>query len=358
MNEIGAQIDLSHPSDRVWQALTNPQLLTRWFTETEVVTEAPRRLLLHTAGLPGFHAAVDAEVTERRAPELLVLHCQEGDRRTRLTCAVTPTPEGCRLSVQETMEHGAWPAEDRDSRERYYQQTLTGRLPAILDWLAFQQVDLRRGEGRPTTELPVIGAAPAPTDRRRRPVLVAALAGAVLATGAVVWALLPDAPDPAAGPDPLPPPPTAATTGSPALRATPSTRPTPTAASSAARPSRTPTAAPSRTPTSVAPATTAMTARYQTTATRLFGYTGQVVLDNPAGPAAKDWTLVVTLAERGTLTSANGADWRQDGQTVTFTGSPVPAGRSQTITFDVRDTDPRTKAPESCTIGDDPCAGL
>ncbi|MEU5941029.1 SRPBCC domain-containing protein [Micromonospora sp. NPDC047548] len=360
MIEIGAQVDLSHPSDRVWHALTNPHLLSRWFTEAEVATQAPKRLLLHTAGLPGFHAAVNAEVTDRRAPELLVLHCQEGDRRTRLTCAVTPTPEGCRLSVQETMEHGAWPAEDRDSRERYYQQTLTGRLPALLDWLAFQQVDLRRGEDPPTAELPAIAAghAPAPTGHRRRQVLVAALTGTALATGAAVWALLPDDPDRAAGPDPLPAPPTAAATVSPAPRATPSSRATPTAAASTARPSRTPTATPSRTPTPVAPATSAVTARYQTTGTRIFGYSGEVVLDNPAGPAAKDWTVVVTLSEGGTVASASGAKWRQDGQAVTFTGPPVPAGRSQTITFDVRDPDPLTKAPEGCTIGDDPCTGL
>ncbi len=59
------------------------------------------RLLLYTAGLPGFDAAVDAEVTERREPELLAMRCDEAGRRTRLTCAVTPTAEGCRLSVRE-----------------------------------------------------------------------------------------------------------------------------------------------------------------------------------------------------------------------------------------------------------------
>ncbi|MDH6464846.1 uncharacterized protein YndB with AHSA1/START domain [Micromonospora sp. A200] len=362
MIEISAQVDLSHPSDRVWQALTNPELLSRWFTETETVTQAPQRLLLHTAGLPGFHAAVDAEVTDQRAPELLVLQCQEGDRRTQLTCTITRTAEGCRLSVQETMEHGSWPAEDRDHRERYYQQTLTGRLPAILDWLAFQQVDLRRGEDPPTAELPAIaltGRVPAPADRRRRLAIVAAVTAATLATGAALWALLPGDADHTAAPAPLPPPPTAgATNDSAAPRTTRSSRPSSAAARSTPRPSRTPTATPSRTPTSAAPSAATMTARYETTATRLFGYTGQVVLDNPDGPAAKSWTLVVTLAEDGTITNAQGANWQQDGQAVTFTGAPVPAGQSQTITFDVRNPDPRTKAPEGCTIDGTPCTGL
>lgn len=362
MIEISAQVDLSHPRDRVWHALTTPQLLTRWFTETETVSESPQRLLLHTAALPGFHAALEAEVTEHRAPELLVLHCQEGDRRTRLTCEITTTADGSRLSVQESMEHGTWPAEDRDRRERYYQQTLTGRLPAILDWLAFQQVNLRHGEDRPTTELPaiaILGDAPAPTGRRRRRMLVAALTGTALATGAAVWALLPADPDHTAAPGPLPAAPTAATTAATAPGTTTSPRRTPTTATRTKRPSRTPSATPSRTPTTTTTAPTAtIAARYETTNTRLFGYTGQVVLDNPDGPTAKGWTLLVTLAEGGTVTSADGATWQQDGQAVTFTGAPVPAGRAHTVTFDVRDPDPLTKEPDGCTIDDAPCAGL
>ncbi|MGK5445584.1 cellulose binding domain-containing protein, partial [Micromonospora sp. URMC 105] len=122
---------------------------------------------------------------------------------------------------------------------------------------------------------------------------------------------------------------------------------------------RTPSATPSRTPTTTTAAPTpAVAARYETTATRLFGYTGQVVLDNPAGAAAKDWTLVVTLAEGGTVTTADGATWQQDGQTVTFTGAPVPAGGSHTVSFTVRDPDTLTKAPEGCTVNDTPCSGL
>ncbi|MGK5445813.1 SRPBCC family protein, partial [Micromonospora sp. URMC 105] len=233
MIEISAQVDLSHPRDRVWHALTTPQLLTRWFTETETVSQTPRRLLLHTAALPGFHAALEVEVAEHRAPELLVLHCQEGDRRTRLTCEITSTADGSRLSVQESMEHGTWPAEDRERRERYYHQTLTGRLPAILDWLAFQQVNLRHGEDRPTTELPVIailGDVPAPARRRRRLVLVAALTGTALATGAAVWALLPGDADHTAGPGPMPAPPTAAASVATAHGTTTSPRRTPTTA--------------------------------------------------------------------------------------------------------------------------------
>ncbi|MFG3423519.1 SRPBCC domain-containing protein [Micromonospora sp. NPDC049460] len=360
MSEIGTEVDLFHPAERVWHALTDREVLARWFAEVETKTGTRNRLLLRTAGLPGFDAAVDAEVTERQEPELIALRCLEGGRRSRLTCAVTATAEGCRLSVREVLEHGVWADEQRERREECYRQALTNRLPAILDWLAFQQVDLRRGEAGMTAEMPVTEAfddEPAPAGRRSRPLLVAGLAGAALAAGVAVWAVLPTEPDRAAAPAPAPVP-TATTTPSGSPRSTASARPTRTATPDATRPSRTPTARPSRTPTSAAPSGPAVTARYETVSTRLFGYTGEVVVDNSGGAAAKDWTVVVTLAEGGTVSDASGADWRQDGRSVTFTGPPVKAGQSRTFTFEVRDSDPRARAPEGCAVGGNPCAGL
>ncbi|MGK5522796.1 SRPBCC family protein [Micromonospora sp. URMC 107] len=364
MTEIDVQVDLFHPADRVWHALTDRALLARWFTEVEPMAGARGRLLLFTAGLPGFDAAVDAEVTDRREPELIALRCLEGGRRSRLTCAVVLTAEGCRLSVREVLEHGSWSDEQRERREESYRQALTGRLPAILDWLAFRQVDLRRGEAGMTAEMPVteaVGDEPAPVGRHRWPLLVAGLAGVVLAAGAAVWAVLPAEPDPVAGPVPATSP-TATTTASRTARPTPSARPTRSATPTPSRPSRTPSATPSatpsRTPTSSAPSAPAATARYETVSTRLFGYTGEVVVDNPGSAAVNGWRVVVTLAEGGTLTDVSGAEWRQDGQVVTFTGPPVPAGRSRTFTFAVRDVDQLTRAPEDCSLGDDPCAGL
>ncbi|MGC4789408.1 SRPBCC family protein [Micromonospora sp. DT178] len=363
MIEIDVQVDLFHPADRVWHALTDRALLARWFTEVEPMAGSRGRLLLFTAGLPGFDAAVDAEVTDRREPELIALRCLEGGRRSRLACAVAPTAEGCRLSVREVLEHGSWSEEQREHREESYQQALTGRLPAILDWLAFRQVDLRRGEAGMTAEMPVaevVGDEPAPAGRRR-PLLVAGLAGVALVAGAAVWAVLPAEPDPVAGPVATPSP-TAAATPSRTPRATPSARPTRSATPTPSRPSRTPSASPSttpsRTPTSNAPSAPAMTARYETVSTRLLGYTGEVVVDNPGSTVVNGWAVVVTLAEGGTLTDVSGADWRRDGQVVTFTGPPVPAGRSRTFTFAVRDVDQLTRAPEDCSLGDDPCAGL
>lgn len=354
MTEIDAQVDLSHPADRVWRALTEPALLARWFADAEV--PASGGVLLRTAGLPGFEATVEVEVIDRRPPELLVLGCLEDGRRTRLTCTLTSTVEGCRVAVRESLEQGDWPADQAASREEYYQQALSGRLQALLDWLAFQQVDLRRGRPAPTAELPLVPVVRPASAARRRAAIAGVLTAAVLATGGVVWAFAPGEPEPSAAPPPAAPP-TATVDETPALSATGSARPTRGAVRASASPSRTPTTRTPPTPTAVTSPAAVLAVRYRTVSTRLLGYTGEVVLENSGRASAKGWSVVVTLAEGGTVANADGADWRQDGRTVTFTGGPVAAGKSRTFTFDVRDAS-LAKAPEGCTVGSTPCAGL
>ncbi|MFI9639340.1 SRPBCC family protein [Micromonospora sp. NPDC051925] len=360
MIEIGTQIDLPHPADRVWRAVTDPKLLARWFAEAETIPGRPGRWRVRTAALPGFDGDADVEGVDRREPELIVVRCHEAARRTLLTCTITPTGEGCRVSVRETVEHGDWPTEQGARREECYRQALAGRLPALLDWLAFQQVDLRRDTAAPTAVLPValLAGTGRPPLRRRPTWLVVGLGGAALALGLTGWVLLPGAPPTDTGSSPVSPParPTA-DVRSPS-RSAATVRPTSTPAPRSSRPSRSPSATPSRTPSPTPSASGPLDARYETVSTRVFGYTGKVVVDNPGQTSASGWTVVVTLPRGSTAAEVSGADWRQDGQSVTFTGPAVPAGGSQAIRFDVRTADPVTKAPEGCTVDKRPCAGL
>ncbi|SCF05256.1 Uncharacterized conserved protein YndB, AHSA1/START domain [Micromonospora matsumotoense] len=359
MIEIGTQIDLPHPADRVWRAMTDPELLGRWFAETEPIPDGPGRWRVRTAGLPGFETDVEVEVVDRREPELIVVRCHEGADRSLLTCAVTPTTVGCRVLIRETVEHGDWPAERGTRREECYRQSLAGRLPALLDWLAFQQVDLRRDSAAPTAVLPVALIADLdrrPT-RRRTTWVVAGSGAAALTLGLAGWALLPGGPPAETAADPVPPPARSAVAPDP-TRSAVTPRPTPTTTPSSARPSRTPSPTPSRTPSASPSAPDPVGARYETVSTRVFGYTGEVVVDNPGGTPASGWTVVVTLPRGNSAAEVTGADWRQDGQSVTFTGPAVPAGGAQAIRFDVRTADPVTKTPQGCTVDERPCAGL
>ncbi|MET7968804.1 SRPBCC domain-containing protein [Micromonospora sp. NPDC005305] len=354
MIEIATEVDLFHPPGRIWRALTEQALLAKWFAGSESLGD---RTLLRTGGLPGYDADTEVEVVELRAPERLVLRCREGDRSTRLACDLAPLGHGSRLSVREVLEEGDW---DADRRAEQHQRAVTGRLPAILDWLAFQEVDLRRAEGGLTAELPVVRPDEGRGRTRRRLVLLVAGVLAVLgvAAGATVWATRPAPRTPAALPASTPASPLARpSTSSAPPRATPS-RPTPSATRRSVAPSATAGTSPTRTASPSARPAARLAASYETVSDRVFGYRGQVVVSNP-GPAAKpDWTVTVTLGDDATVSSVNGAEAKQDGAVVTFTGAAVPAGGSTTIRFDVRDPDLAANEPEGCTVDGAACAGL
>ncbi|MEU9828825.1 SRPBCC domain-containing protein [Micromonospora chersina] len=352
MIEIATEVDLFHPPARIWRALTERELLAKWFAGSESLGD---RTLLRTAALSGYDADTEVEVVELRAPERLVLRCREADRSTRLACDIVATGHGSRLSVREVLEEGDW---DADRRAEQHQAAVTGRLPAILDWIAFQQVDLRRAEGGLTAELPVVGLLGDAGSRagRRRAVLV----GAVLvvlgaAAGVTVWATRPAPPAPAAPPPSAPLVMPSVSSGAPTP--TPS-RATPSATRRSVAPDPTPSASPTRTPSPSPSPAAPLTASYETVSDRVFGYRGQVVLSNP-GPAARSgWTVTVTLGDDATVGTVNGAEAKQDGAVVTFTGAAVPAGGSATIRFDVRDPDLTATRPEGCTVDGAACAGL
>ncbi|MEU0153710.1 SRPBCC domain-containing protein [Micromonospora fulviviridis] len=353
MIEIATEVDLFHPPARIWRALTERELLAKWFAGSESLGD---RTLLRTAGLPGYDADTEVEVVELRAPERLVLRCREADRSTRLACDIVATGHGSRLSVREVLEQGDW---DADRRAEQHQQAVTGRLPAILDWLAFQQVDLRRAEGGLTAELPVVRLLGDVRSRagRRRAVLVAGVLTVLGATaGATVWATRP-APPPAPAAPPTSTPLVAPSASSGPPKATPS-RATPSATRRSVAPDPTPSASPTRTPSPSPSPAAPLTGSYQTVSDRVFGYRGQVMLSNP-GPAARSgWTVTVTLGDGATVGTVNGAEAKQDGAVVTFTGAAVPAGGSATIRFDVRDPDVTATEPEGCTVDGAACAGL
>ncbi|WP_174537206.1 SRPBCC domain-containing protein [Micromonospora chalcea] len=350
MIEIVTEVDLFHPPARTWRALTERALLAKWFADSAPGSD---RWILATAALPGYDDDTEVETVELRAPHRLVVRCRETDRATRLACDLAPTAHGTRLSVREVLEEGDW---DAEARAEQHEQAVTGRLPAILDWLAFQNVDLRRAEGGLTAELPVVrllGDEPRRPGRRRA--LLAAGAVTLLATaaGATMWATGDDPPAPAA------PAPTTSlvmpSAATPSARPT-TARPTPSASRRSVSPSPTPSPTRSRTPSPPPSAVSApLSATYETVNDRIFGYRGEVVLRNPGPSPRPGWTVTVTLHDGATVGSVSGAEATQNGAVVTFTGDALPAGGSTVIRFDVRDPDPQHDAPAGCAADNTPC---
>lgn len=376
MTDIRTEIELRHPVRRVWRALTDHQLLAQWLGTTDLRPEQGAQFHLRPVDLPGLDDEIDGEVVELEEPHRLVLRWREQDVPTLVSYELTTNEQGCRLALRQTVPDERWTTERRRQRQQGYEQLLTGPLPAVLDWLAFREVDFTAASTATHA-----GAAEAATDaaaigeprRHRRGLVAGLITAAILAGTAMVVLAVSRAPgeqadtvaasptssgsDPAgASPAVLPP----AAGGVPARAGAPQATASPSG--SPASPSGQPTATaaspgpPNRTGAAV-PGQASLAARYSQLATGLLGYTGEIVLANSGTVVAAQWTVTVVLHGGASISDVTGASHQQEGRTVTFTGEPVPAGGSARFTFRVNAA-LSERQPESCVAGDRPCAGL
>jgi Cellulose binding domain len=108
-----------------------------------------------------------------------------------------------------------------------------------------------------------------------------------------------------------------------------------------------------------APARAPLRATYTTLITRgpqgAKGYDGQVTITNPGGTPAT-WTVTITVYPGQQVTYASGAAYRQDGTTVTFTGTaPVPALGSVKFRYGVDSKVLDPPGPVACDINGRQC---
>jgi uncharacterized protein YndB with AHSA1/START domain len=101
--------ELPHRPERVWHALTNPALLSRWFMECDRdLASLPigGRFTLTDPNAKGWSGILDGELLERVAPERLVYRTAEraGTSTTTLTWTLTSTEGGTRLHLH----HAGW----------------------------------------------------------------------------------------------------------------------------------------------------------------------------------------------------------------------------------------------------------
>lgn len=67
--DIVVDCDLDHPPEKVWRALTEPELLAAWLLPNDIQAEEGRRFTLR--GAPGSDKPVDCEVLAAEPPRLL-----------------------------------------------------------------------------------------------------------------------------------------------------------------------------------------------------------------------------------------------------------------------------------------------
>ena len=125
-----------HPRERVWRALTDPELLGRWLMPNDFSPEVGHGFTFRTDPGPGFDGIVHCVVTEVDEPSSIAYSWKGGPVDTLVRIELHVHQDGTRLVVSQTGFKGpkAWLV------ARMLQigcKTIYGkRLPAVLDDLA------------------------------------------------------------------------------------------------------------------------------------------------------------------------------------------------------------------------------
>lgn len=348
-------VDLSHPQDQVWRALTESGPLNEWFQpltgwpETGA-TEGTVGHVFPTGELHSF-APFELELIDLRPPHRLTFRWRGEDFHSEATWEITPIGRGCRLSLRQTGFLGSQEALRRAELFDGYQLMLTQRLPAALDRLAGVSARVA------APPMPQAAHGPLGTENRLRWLsLAGALALVVLcASAAAVWIN---------GSETIP------VIGANGIGlgsgkqpgTTEPTRPSATASPLVPTPTLTPSRLPSPSGYPVAAVSgVPLDATYRTIALLgLGGFDTEVTVHNPAGIAHNGWTVVLTMPadNEAQNRSPDAVNLQQNGQTVTLTPVDAHLAGNGTVTFVIRFPALLAlgKSITACTIDDRPCS--
>ena len=97
------EVELHHPPEKVWRALTDPVLLAEWLLPVvELRLERGAAFTFKAPPQPGWDGLVSCRFTEIEAHRKLSYTWVVGDMDTVVTFTLTPTAAGTRLSLVQS----------------------------------------------------------------------------------------------------------------------------------------------------------------------------------------------------------------------------------------------------------------
>jgi uncharacterized protein YndB with AHSA1/START domain len=129
---ISFEFDLRHPPEKVWRALTRPELLAEWLLPVfDFKPETGAAFRFKTQPHPGWDGSVNCRVLEVEALRTLRYAWVVGDMLdTVVTFTLTPTPSGTRLSL---VQSGFKPDQKQNfGGARYGWKMMGGKLVDLL----------------------------------------------------------------------------------------------------------------------------------------------------------------------------------------------------------------------------------
>jgi uncharacterized protein YndB with AHSA1/START domain len=130
---ITFEIDLHHPPEKVWRALTHPELLAQWLLPVvgdELKLEPGVEFTLKTQPYPGWDGIVDCRLIEIEPHRKLSYAWTVPFLDTVVTFTLTPTPAGTHLSL---VQSGFEPDQKQNwGGARYGWKMMGGKLEELL----------------------------------------------------------------------------------------------------------------------------------------------------------------------------------------------------------------------------------
>lgn len=108
MHTIIVQKELRHRPEKVWRALTDPNLVGQWLLENDLQPTVGRKFSFRREPLPNWNGIVECEVLESEPPRRLSYTWTVAGAdpaqglRTIVTWTLTPTPSGTRLRMEHS----------------------------------------------------------------------------------------------------------------------------------------------------------------------------------------------------------------------------------------------------------------
>jgi uncharacterized protein YndB with AHSA1/START domain len=138
---IVVEYDLPRPPEKVWRALTEPELLAAWLMPNDIRPTVGHRFTFRAQPIGGWDGVVQCEVLEAQPYERLVYSWRGGGDApamrldTRVTWTLAPTASGTRLRL----EHSGFTAANAfafDSMSKGWRGKLAERIRQVLEQAA------------------------------------------------------------------------------------------------------------------------------------------------------------------------------------------------------------------------------
>jgi uncharacterized protein YndB with AHSA1/START domain len=131
VESISFEFDLPHSPQKVWRALTEPELLTEWLLPViDFKLEPGASFTLKTQAYPGWDGTVNCRLLEIEPPHKISYSWTVPFLDTVVSFTLTPTASGTRLSL---VQSGFKPDQKQESGgSRYGWKVMGDRLVDLL----------------------------------------------------------------------------------------------------------------------------------------------------------------------------------------------------------------------------------